>query len=226
MTSEGGAFRGRKRWSNCGIIFDSWFGDEDFCGARSGAGLAACACVLWLAPTTAAQSVYDQYTEQVPAANGPHNTSPGGRVRPATRTGSGGTSGGGGAAIVLPANLNEDGGTDAKTLREVATSPRFGAPNSTLQLPADSTQNSQASVSAALNAVTDGSDGRNGRSLRRPSRGDCSFAQVRRGLPPNDLAREVLLQVVPDASRRRGRGRRRSSRRAMIATEGEPLAPT
>ena len=125
-----------------------------------GAGLAACACVLWLAPTTAAQSVYDQYTEQVPAANGPHNTSSGGPGVPGGSDGSGGTSGGGGAAIVLPASLNQDGGTDAKTLREVATSPRFGAPNSTLQLPADSTQNRQASASAALNAVTDGSDGR------------------------------------------------------------------
>jgi hypothetical protein len=122
---------------------------------------AACACVLWLAPTTAAQSVYDQYTEQVPAANGPHNTSSGGPGAPGGSGGSGGTSGGGGgAAIVLPASLNQDGGKDAKTLREVATSPRFGAPNSTLQLPADSTQNRQASASAALNAVTDGSDGR------------------------------------------------------------------
>ena len=125
-----------------------------------GAGLAACACVLWLAPTTAAQSVYDQYTEQVPAANGPHNTSSGGPGAPGGSGGSGGTSGGGGTAIVLPANLTEDGGKDAKTLREVATLPRFGAPNSTLQLPADSTQNPQASVSAALNAVTEGSDGR------------------------------------------------------------------
>jgi hypothetical protein len=105
--------------------------------------------VLWLAPASAAQSVYDQYTEQVPAANGPHNTSSGG---PGAPGGSGGS--------VLPASLNQDGGKDANTLREVATSPRFGAPNSTLQLPADSTQNSQAGVSAALNAVTDGSDGR------------------------------------------------------------------
>jgi hypothetical protein len=115
--------------------------------------------VLWLAPASAAQSVYDQYTEQVPAANGPHNTSSGGPGAPGGSGGSGGTSGGG-AAIVLPASLNQDGGKDANTLREVATSPRFGAPNATLQLPADSTQNSQAGVSAALNAVTDGSDGR------------------------------------------------------------------
>jgi hypothetical protein len=118
--------------------------------------------VLWLAPTTDAQSVYDQYTEQIPAANGPHNTSSGGPGAPGS-SGSSGVSGGtsgGGAAIVLPASLNQDGGKDAKTLREVATSPRFGAPNSTFQLPADSTENSQASVSAALNAVADGSDGR------------------------------------------------------------------
>ena len=120
--------------------------------------------MLWLAPTTGAQSVYDQYTEQIPAANGPHNTSSGGPGAPGSSSSSGvsgGTSGdGGGAAIVLPASLNQDGGKDAKTLREVATSPRFGAPNSTFQLPADSTENSQASVSAALNAVADGSDGR------------------------------------------------------------------
>ncbi len=120
--------------------------------------------MLWLAPTTGAQSVYDQYTEQIPAANGPHNTSSGGPGAPGSSGSSGvsgGTSGdGGGAAIVLPASLNQDGGKDAKTLREVATSPRFGAPNSTFQLPADSTENSQASVSAALNAVADGSDGR------------------------------------------------------------------
>jgi hypothetical protein len=118
--------------------------------------------VLWLAPTTGAQSVYDQYTEQIPAANGPHNTSSGGPGAPGS-SGSSGVSGGtsgGGAAIVLPPSLNQDGGKDAKTLREVATSPRFGAPNSTFQLPADSTENSQASVSAALNAVADGSDGR------------------------------------------------------------------
>jgi hypothetical protein len=129
-----------------------------------GAGLIACACVLWLAPGAAAQSgnqdsgVYDQYTEQIPTADGPHNTSSGGPTGP----GSGGTTGTGGGtgAIVLPANLNEEGGKDAQTLREVATSPRFGAPDGTLALPESSSQDSTAGLSAAVNAVTDGSDGR------------------------------------------------------------------
>ena len=129
-----------------------------------GAGLAVCACVLWLAPTAAAQNgnqdsgVYDQYTEQIPTADGPHNTSSGGPTGP----GSGGTpstGGGTGTAIVLPANLDKDAGKDAKKLREVATSPRYGAPNSTVPLP-DSSTKSPAALTAAVDAVTDGSDGR------------------------------------------------------------------
>jgi hypothetical protein len=128
-----------------------------------GLTLGVCACALWLAPAAAAQSgtqdsgVYDQYTEQIPTAHGPHNTSSSGGAGPSN--GSGGTSGGGGAAIVLPANLNQDGGKDAKTLREVATSPRYGAPDATVPLP-DSSNSSPASMSAAVNAVTDGGDSR------------------------------------------------------------------
>ena len=88
-----------------------------------------CACVLWLraggiaAGSPQDSGVYDQYTEQIPTAGGSHHS---------------GTTGGPGAggpvdpgptgSIVLPANLNKDGGKDAKTLREVATSPRYGAP--------------------------------------------------------------------------------------------------
>lgn len=133
--------------------------------ALGGACLAVCACVLWLAPAAAAQSgnqdsgVYDQYTEQIPTADGPHNTSSGGG---GPTSGSGGTpsaGGGTGSAIVLPANLDTDGGKDAKQLREVATSPRYGAPNSTVPLP-DSSTKSSAALTAAVDAVTDGSDGR------------------------------------------------------------------
>ena len=122
--------------------------------------LAALACALWLVPLAAASGgagssgVYDQYTEQVPTASGPHNTGSGGAG------GSGGTGGtGGGAAIVLPANLNKDGGNDAKKLRDVATSARYGAPSSTVPLP-ENAGSSPAALSSAVNAITDGSDGR------------------------------------------------------------------
>jgi hypothetical protein len=126
-----------------------------------GAGLLACACALLLAPTAAAQNgsaqqsgVYDQYTEQVPTASGPHDTGSGSPPG----TGASGSSGGG-AAIVLPASVKKDGGKDAKKLREVATSPRYGAPTSTVPLPNSSTQTADA-VSSAVNAASDGSDGR------------------------------------------------------------------
>ena len=122
-----------------------------------GLGLLACACLFWLAPAASAagspqdSGVYDQYTEQIPTAGGSHHSGTTG----GPGTGSGpGTSGG--AGIVLPANLKKDGGNDAKTLREVATSTRYGAPNGTLPLP----ESSGAGLSAALGAVTDGSDGR------------------------------------------------------------------
>jgi len=126
-----------------------------------GVGLGVCAFLLWLAPAALAggspsdSGVYDQYTEQVPSAGGSHGTGSG----PGTGgTGSPpGTSGGG--AIVLPANLNAAAGKDAKTLREVATSPRFGAPSSTGQLPQGS-GSTPAGFSAAISTVTDGSDGR------------------------------------------------------------------
>jgi len=126
--------------------------------------LGLCACALWLAPAAAAagspqdSGVYDQYTEQVPAANGPHNTSSSGGGGPSN--GSGGPTAPGAAPIVLPATLDDEGGTDAKTLREVATSPRFGAPEATVPLPESSTKSPPASLSAAVNAVTDGGDGR------------------------------------------------------------------
>lgn len=127
--------------------------------------LGLCACALWLAPAAAAagspqdSGVYDQYTEQVPAANGPHNTSSsGGAAEPSN--GSGSPTGGATAPIVLPATLDDEGGKDAKTLREVATSPRYGAPEVTVPLPEKSTKSPPATLSAAVNAATDGSDGR------------------------------------------------------------------
>ena len=116
--------------------------------------------MLWLAPAASAANgstqdsgVYDQYTEQIPTADGPHGTGSGG-------TGSGGTgSTSGGGGIVLPSNLTHDGGKDAKKLRDLATSPRYGAPNGIVPLPESSTA-TPAGLSAAVNAVTDGSDGR------------------------------------------------------------------
>ena len=125
-----------------------------------GVGLLACACLFWLAPAAYAagspqdSGVYDQYTEQIPTAGGSHHSGTTG----GPGTGSGpGTSGG--AGIVLPANLKKDGGNDAKTLREVATSTHYGAPNGTLPLP-ESSSSSGAGLSAAFGAATDGSDGR------------------------------------------------------------------
>jgi hypothetical protein len=118
-----------------------------------------CACLLWLTPAALAggspsdSGVYDQYTEQVPSAGGSRGTGSG--------TGGTGSPPGssGGGAIVLPANLNAAAGKDAKTLREVATSPRFGGPSATEQLPQGS-GSTPAGFSAAVSAVTDGSDGR------------------------------------------------------------------
>ena len=123
-----------------------------------------CACLLWLVPPASAgggaqsSGVYDQYTEQIPTAGGPHNTSSGGPTGgPGSTGGSGGT--GGSTPIVLPASVNQAGGKDAKKLRDVATSPRYGAPSATVPLP-DKTTASPAALSSAVNAVTDGSDGR------------------------------------------------------------------
>jgi hypothetical protein len=122
-------------------------------------GLLASACLLVLAPTAAAagspqdSGVYDQYTEQIPTADGSHHSGSGG-------PGSGGPSTPGPTgSIVLPTNLKKDGGKDAKTLRELATAPRYGAPTPGGSLP-QSSASSPAAVSAAVSAITDGSDGR------------------------------------------------------------------
>ena len=124
-----------------------------------GVGLLACACLVWLAPAASASGspqdsgVYDQYTEQIPTAGGNQHSGTGapGAGGPSTPGPTG--------SIVLPANLTKDGGKDAKTLREIATSPRYGAPNGTGSLP-ESSSSSPPALSAAIGAVTDGSDRR------------------------------------------------------------------
>jgi hypothetical protein len=126
----------------------------------AGVGLVACACLFWLAPAASAagspqdSGVYDQYTEQIPTAGGSHHSGSG-----PTGPGSGSSTSGPTGSIVLPANLTKEGGKDAKALREVATSPRYGAPDGTAPLP-ESSAGSPAALSAAVGAVTDGSDGR------------------------------------------------------------------
>jgi|RhiMethySRZTD1v2_1073278.scaffolds.fasta_scaffold152801_3 hypothetical protein len=123
-----------------------------------GMGLVVCACLVWLAPAASAagspqdSGVYDQYTEQIPTAGGSHHSG-------STPTGSGSSTSGPTGSVVLPSNLTKDGGKDAKTLREVATSPRYGAPDGTVPLP-ESSSSSPAALSAAIGAATDGSDGR------------------------------------------------------------------
>jgi hypothetical protein len=139
------ATRGRRRYHLQFVVRGR------FLRLLGGVGLLASACLLVLAPAAAAagspqdSGVYDQYTEQIPTADGSqHSGTTGG-------PGSGGPSTPGPTvSIVLPASLNTDGGKDAKTLRELATSPRYGAP----------TPGSPAGVSAAVSAITDGSDGR------------------------------------------------------------------
>jgi hypothetical protein len=148
------ATRGRRRYHLQFVVRGR------FLRLLGGVGLLASACLLVLAPAAAAagspqdSGVYDQYTEQIPTADGSqHSGTTGG-------PGSGGPSTPGPTvSIVLPASLNTDGGKDAKTLRELATSPRYGAPTPGGSLP-ESSASSPAGVSAAVSAITDGSDGR------------------------------------------------------------------
>ena len=99
----------------------------------------------------------DQYIEDVPTSGGAHHAG----------TGSGGTGSTGSSAAVTPASLPSDvktklegrGGKDSEILQEIATSPRYGAPPaaSAAVLTANSSPNP---FSAAVGALTDGSDGR------------------------------------------------------------------
>jgi hypothetical protein len=100
----------------------------------------------------------DQYIEDVPTAGGAHH--PG--------AGSGGTGGSGTQAPTPPpatlssavqTKLDAKGGKDSDLLREIATSPSYGAPPETSgQVPTPAA--SPDPLSAAVGAVTDGSDGR------------------------------------------------------------------
>jgi hypothetical protein len=99
------------------------------------------------APAMAGAGLVDQYTEQVPTASG--------------------SSGGGGPTYSAPLSgsvrteLYKNGGSDAKTLEQIATSSRYGAPRITHS--PDATLGSATSpnpLAAAVSAVTGGSDGR------------------------------------------------------------------
>jgi hypothetical protein len=98
------------------------------------------------APALAGAGLVDQYTEQVPTASG--------------------SSGGGGPTYSAPlagsvrTQLYKNGGTDAKTLEKLANSSRYGAPRVTHLPDATLGSVSPGPLSAAVNAVTGGSDSR------------------------------------------------------------------
>ena len=99
------------------------------------------------APAMAGAGLVDQYTEQVPTA-------------------SGSSGGGGGPTYSAPlagsvrTQLYNGGGSDAKTLEKIATSSRYGAPRVTHPPDATLGSVSPSPLSAAVNAVTGGSDSR------------------------------------------------------------------
>jgi hypothetical protein len=97
----------------------------------------------------------DQYIEDVPTSGGTHHA------------GTGGTGSTGSSAAVTPASLPSDvktkledkGGKDSDILRQIATSPRYGAPPATSGAILTATS-SPDPFSAAVGALTDGGDGR------------------------------------------------------------------
>lgn len=99
----------------------------------------------------------DQYTEQVPTASGPKSTGHGGG-------GTGGTTYTAPLSSSVKTKVHRHGGKDAKTLEKVATSSRYGAPRIRPGLeagpPTAASASSPGALSAAVSAVTDGSDGR------------------------------------------------------------------
>jgi hypothetical protein len=117
--------------------------------------LASAAIALPGAAFAQSGGLIDQYVEDVPTSGGTHHA------------GSGGTGSTGSSAAVTPAALSSDvktkledrGGKDSEILQEIATSPRYGAPPaaSAAVLTANSSPNP---FSAAVGALTDGSDGR------------------------------------------------------------------
>ena len=101
----------------------------------------------------------DQYIEDVPTSGGTHHAGSGG----SGGTGSTGSSSAAATPAPLPTDVktkHEDkGGKDSEILQEIATSPRFGAPPATSGTVLASAS-SPGPFSAAVGAVTDGSDGR------------------------------------------------------------------
>jgi hypothetical protein len=97
----------------------------------------------------------DQYIEDVPTSGGTHHA------------GSGGTGSTSSSAAATPAPLPTDvktkledkGGKDSEILQEIATSARYGAPPATSGTVLIATS-SPDPFSAAVGAVTEGSDGR------------------------------------------------------------------
>jgi hypothetical protein len=97
----------------------------------------------------------DQYIEDVPTSGGTHHA------------GTGGTGSTGSSAAVTPASLPSDvktkledkGGKDSDILRQIATSPRYGAPPATSGAILTATSSPDL-FSAAVGALTDGGDGR------------------------------------------------------------------
>jgi hypothetical protein len=106
----------------------------------------------------------DQYIEDVPTSGGTHHAGTGSGGTGST---SGGTGSTGFSAAVTPASLPSDvtrkledkGGKDSEILQEIATSPRYGAPPASSGAILTATS-SPDPFSAAVGAVTDGSDGR------------------------------------------------------------------
>jgi hypothetical protein len=121
---------------------------------RSAAALVAAVAALALSSTAIASGtgLIDQYVEDIPSAGGSHHAGAGGPGISGTIGG-----GGGGAAIVLPASVAKAKGKDAQKLRDVATSPRYGAPASTVPLPEGSSE--ATGFSNAVSAVAGGDDG-------------------------------------------------------------------
>jgi hypothetical protein len=122
--------------------------------------VAVLAALAWTG-TAAAEDpgLVDQYTEQVPTASGPKSTGGGGG-------GGGGAGAGATYSGAIPSSIQTQietkGGSDAKTLEKVVASPSYGAPPPISHAPDEGlgTKSSPGTVSAAVNAVTEGSEGR------------------------------------------------------------------
>jgi hypothetical protein len=112
--------------------------------------LSVVATLAWTGTALADDAgLVDEYTEQVPTASGPKNT------------GHGGGSGGATLPASVQTQITQGGGKDAKLLKAVATSPRYGAPN--VQQPDQGptiVSSSPGALSAAVSAVSDGGSGR------------------------------------------------------------------